>query len=104
MPWDGFRIMAWLRRFADFKQTPVVLVSIGDPVENARLTIASGATAFFHKQMKPEQLLTMVKVALGLPGREDKPVLTPATQIGNPQGWGSRKGMGLTVNYAPAPA
>ena len=56
VPWDGFRIMAWLRRFADFKQTPVVLVSIGDPVKYARLTIASGATAFFHKQMKPEQL------------------------------------------------
>lgn len=104
VPWDGFRIMAWLRRFEDFKRTPVVLVSIGDPVKYARLTIASGATAFFHKQMNPEQLLTMVKVALRLPEREDNPVLTPATQIGDPQGWGSREGMGLTRTYAPAPA
>lgn len=47
VPWDGFRIMAWLRRFDDFKTTPVVMASIGDPVQHTREAIRAGAAAFF---------------------------------------------------------
>ena len=64
VPWDGFRIMSWLRRFDDFKQTPVVIASVGDPVNLTRQAIGSGATALFHKQMNPEQLLNIVKITL----------------------------------------
>jgi len=64
VPWDGFRILSWLRRFDDFKLTPVVLASIGDPVESTRRAIHAGATAFFHKQMNPNQLLNLVNASL----------------------------------------
>ena len=64
VPWDGFRIMSWLRRFDEFKHTPIVIASIGDPVQYTRLAIGSGATAFFHKQMNPAQLLALVNGTL----------------------------------------
>ena len=85
VPWDGFRIMSWLRRFDDFKQTPVILASIGDPVRYTRLAIGSGATAFFHKQMNPNQLLAIVNVALARSGLVREPALDPSLQIRNPQ-------------------
>ena len=81
VPWDGFRIMSWLRRFDDFKRTPVVLASIGDPVENTRLAIRSGATAFFHKQMNPNQLIAIVKIALARSGLVCEPARDTSTQI-----------------------
>lgn len=68
VPWDGFRVMAWLRRFDDFKLTPVVMASIGDPVEHTRQAIHAGAAAFFHKQMNPNQLLAIVNNTLARTG------------------------------------
>jgi CheY-like chemotaxis protein len=79
--WDGFRIMAWLRRFDDFKTTPVVMASIGDPVKCTRLAISSGATAFFHKQMSLSQLLTIVNDALARSGIVRAPALEANFQI-----------------------
>ncbi len=64
VPWDGFRIMSWLRRFDEFKRTPVVITSVGDPVQSTRLALGAGAAAFFHKQMSPSQLLDLVKGTL----------------------------------------
>lgn len=81
VPWDGFRIMAWLRRFDDFKQTPVILASLGDPVKNTRRAIGSGATAFFHKQMNPNQLIAIVKVTLARSGLLCEPARDTSIQI-----------------------
>ncbi len=81
VPWDGFRILSWLRRFDDFKITPVVMASIGDPVEYTRLAIRSGATAFFHKQMNPNQLLSIVNVTLARSGIVRAPGLETNFQI-----------------------
>ena len=81
VPWDGFRIMSWLRRFDDFKLTPIVMASIGDPVQYTRLAIGSGATAFFHKQMNPSQLLTLVNTTLARPGIVREPALEANFQI-----------------------
>ena len=81
VPWDGFRIMTWLRRFDDFKTTPVVMASIGDPVEHTRLAIRSGAEAFFHKQMNPNQLLSMVNNTLARSGIVRAPALETNFQI-----------------------
>lgn len=64
VPWDGFRIMSWLRRFDGFQQTPIVIASVGDPVENTRLAISAGAAAFFHKQMSSHQLINIVNSTL----------------------------------------
>lgn len=79
--WDGFRIMSWLRRFDDFKITPIIITSIGDPVKFTRLAVGSGATAFFHKQMNPNQLLSIVNVTLARSGIVRAPGLVTNFQI-----------------------
>jgi CheY-like chemotaxis protein len=81
VPWDGFRIMSWLRRFDDFKITPVVMASIGDPVQCTRLALGSGASAFFHKQMNPSQLLSIVNDTLARSGIGRVPALESNFQI-----------------------
>lgn len=81
VPWDGFRIMAWLRRFDDFKTTPVVMASIGDPVQHTREAIRAGAAAFFHKQMNPNQLLAIVGDTLTRSGIVRAPALESNFQI-----------------------
>jgi DNA-binding response OmpR family regulator len=81
VPWDGFRIMTWLRRFDDFKTTPVVMASIGDPVQHTRAAILAGAAAFFHKQMNPNQLLTIVNETLARSGIVRVPALESNFQI-----------------------
>lgn len=81
VPWDGFRIMSWLRRFDEFKITPVVIASIGDPIQCTRLAIGSGAAAFFHKQMNPNQLLAIVTSTLARSGFVRAPGLETNFQI-----------------------
>ena len=81
VPWDGFRIMAWLRRFDDFKTTPVVMASIGDPVQHTREAIRAGAAAFFHKQMNANQLLAIVDDTLARSGIVRAPALESNFQI-----------------------
>jgi len=81
VPWDGFRIMSWLRRFDDFKITPVVMASIGDPVQATRLALHSGAAAFFHKQMNPSQLISIVNDTLARSAIKRTPTLEPNFQI-----------------------
>lgn len=81
VPWDGFCIMAWLRRFDDFKTTPVVMASIGDPVQHTREAIRAGAAAFFHKQMNPNQLLAIVGDTLARSGIVRAPALEANFQI-----------------------
>ena len=59
----------------------VVMASIGDPVENTRLAIHAGAAAFFHKQMNPSQLLSIVNAALARSGIVREPGLDKSFQI-----------------------
>lgn len=62
--WDGFRVIEWLQRFEALKSIPVVMVTGGDPSKYAREAIRAGATAFFHKRMDQNHLVTMVKQTL----------------------------------------
>lgn len=64
VPWDGMRLISWMRRFDDLRNIPVVMVTAGDPTKYTRLAIGAGATAFFHKKMDPAHLLTMVSHTL----------------------------------------
>jgi DNA-binding response OmpR family regulator len=64
VPWDGFRVISWLRHFETLKHIPVVMTSGGDPVKSTRMAMNSGATAFFHKRMSPAHLLTLVNFTL----------------------------------------
>jgi len=64
VPWDGYRVISWLRHFESLKHIPVVMTSGGDPVKNTRDALNSGATAFFHKRMNQTHLLTLVNHTL----------------------------------------
>jgi len=75
VPWDGMRLISWMKRFEDLKNIPVVMVTAGDPTKYTRLAIGAGATAFFHKRMDPAHLLTMVSHTLA------RKCGTPATSL-----------------------
>jgi CheY-like chemotaxis protein len=65
VPWDGFRLIAWMKRFESLKHIPVVMITSGDPSKYAREAIRAGAKAFYHKRMDQNHLVTMVKQSLG---------------------------------------
>jgi DNA-binding response OmpR family regulator len=65
VPWDGMRLITWMKRFEDLKNIPVVMVTAaGDPAKYTRLALGAGALAFFHKKMDPAHLLAMVSHTL----------------------------------------
>lgn len=64
VPWDGMRLITWMKRFDNLKNIPVVMVTASDPSKYTRLAIGAGATAFFHKRMDPAHLLTLVNHTL----------------------------------------
>lgn len=67
VPWDGFSVIAWLRRFDDLKNIPVVIATSGDPAKYTKQAFSAGASAFFHKRLDPRLLLTMVSRSLQQP-------------------------------------
>ena len=42
VPWDGMRLITWMKRFEDLKGIPVVMVTAGDPTKYTRLAIGPG--------------------------------------------------------------
>ena len=64
VPWDGFLIMAWLRRMDEVKDIPVVIITGGDPVKTKERAIAAGAANFFHKPIENDELLTVIRQTL----------------------------------------
>jgi CheY-like chemotaxis protein len=67
VPWDGFTVIAWLRRFDDLKAIPVVIATNGDPASYTKKAFSAGASAFFHKRMDPRLLITLVGRSLQQP-------------------------------------
>lgn len=67
VPWDGFSVIAWLRRFDDLKNIPVVIATSGDPASYTKKAFSAGASAFFHKRMDPRLLITLVSRSLKQP-------------------------------------
>jgi CheY-like chemotaxis protein len=67
VPWDGFSVIAWLRRFDDLKNIPVVIATSGDPANYTKKAFSAGASAFFHKRMDPRLLTTLVSRSLQQP-------------------------------------
>lgn len=60
VPWDGFSVMTWMRRFEDLKNIPVVMATGGDPTKYTKKAFSEGASAFFHKRMDPSVLTTLI--------------------------------------------
>ena len=71
--WDGFLIMNWLRRMDEVKGIPIVIISAGDPGKLRDRALAAGASYFFHKPVRCEDLIAIIQPIL-----EDKTSPAPA--------------------------
>ena len=71
IPWDGFRIMEWLRRLDTPKRIPIIIITGGENVKNRERAMASGAVAFFNKPIDHDDLLKVIRATLD--GRSSRP-------------------------------
>ena len=65
VPWDGFRIMEWLKRIDEAANTPIIVITGGDPAKYEARALSVGATAFFHKPINHDGLLAEIEKILG---------------------------------------
>lgn len=63
--WDGFLILAWVRRMEECKDIPVIVITGGDPVKLKDKSLAAGALAFFQKPINNEELMAIVRQVIG---------------------------------------
>lgn len=68
VPWDGFRVISWLKRMEALRNIPVVMMTSGDASKYAREAIRSGATGFFSKRLDAQHLITLVQQAISRRG------------------------------------
>jgi len=67
VPWDGFRIMEWLRRVDESKKIPIIVITGGAGDRDKERALASGAVAFLYKPLDHDELLKLVRAVLGSP-------------------------------------
>jgi CheY-like chemotaxis protein len=63
--WDGFLIINWLRRIDELKQTPIIVITGGDPVQYEKRSLDAGAVAFFRKPLNHDGLISAIRRTLG---------------------------------------
>lgn len=63
--WDGLLILHWLRRIEETRSTPIIVITGEDPKQYREPALAAGAVAFFHKPIRPDELLPVIRRALG---------------------------------------
>lgn len=63
--WDGFLILSWLQRMEEAKNVPIIFVTGADPKKYRDRAMKAGATNFFSKPVKVEELMTAVRLAVG---------------------------------------
>jgi CheY-like chemotaxis protein len=64
VPWDGFRIMEWLRRVDDTKKIPIIVITGGAGDKDKEKALAGGAVGFLYKPLDHDELLKMVRATL----------------------------------------
>lgn len=62
--WNGFQIMEWLRRMEEGANTPIFIITSGNPEEYVSRARDLGAAAFFRKPVVHEQLLAALRRVL----------------------------------------
>jgi CheY-like chemotaxis protein len=67
VPWDGFLIMEWIKRMADFSRTRVIFTTTADPTQYVERAIKAGACSLFQKSPDISQLLSIIHRFLGAP-------------------------------------
>src|SRR3954470_6888839 len=56
VPWDGFLILAWLRRMEEAKDTPVIILTGAAPAKYRARGLAPGVHAFLRKPADKQEL------------------------------------------------
>ena len=70
--WDGFRVLEWLRRLDNTRQTPVIMISSRPTDQDQDQARRSGVRAFFPKPIDHADLLGVIRNTLEL-----APLATP---------------------------
>ncbi|MGN6555408.1 MAG: response regulator [Verrucomicrobiota bacterium] len=76
VPWDGFRIIQWLKRMDEAKSIPIIVITGGDAAKYKERALADGAIGFFQKPVNNDELTAMIQQIVG-PGTP-APVPAPA--------------------------
>lgn len=64
VPWDGFRIIAWLRRVNEAHMAPIIIISGEETAKYKDRALAEGAVAFFQKPINNEELIATIHEVL----------------------------------------
>jgi len=64
VPWDGFRIMEWLKRLDGVAKIPIFIISGGDPNKYVVRARELGAVGFFRKPVVHEELAAALQRVL----------------------------------------
>lgn len=65
VPWDGFRIIQWLKRLEEAKNIPVIIITGSDAAKYKDRALKEGAVAFFQKPVNNDELLATIRQILG---------------------------------------
>jgi CheY-like chemotaxis protein len=67
VPWDGFLIVEWIKRMADFSRTRVIFTTNDPPAQYVERAIKAGACSLIQKGPDLGQLLSIIHRFLGVP-------------------------------------
>lgn len=65
--WDGFKILEWLRRIDEVRDTPIIFITSNDSAKFRERAMAAGAVAFFPKPIDQEEMLSVIRHTVGEP-------------------------------------
>ena len=63
-PWDGFRILKWLRQLDNVRNVPVIIISGSEAADDKEQAEKNGVTAFFRKPIDHADLLSVIQETL----------------------------------------
>lgn len=66
VPWDAFRIIQWLKRMEEAKNTPIIIITGSEASKYKDKALAEGAVAFFQKPISHDELLATIGKLLGV--------------------------------------
>ena len=67
VPWDGFRIIEWLRRVDESTKIPIIVITGGAGSQDKERALAMGAVGFLQKPLDHDELLKLIRATLGAP-------------------------------------
>jgi DNA-binding response OmpR family regulator len=73
VPWDGFRIMEWLRRVDRSKKIPIIVITGASNEKDKERALAEGASAFLYKPLDYDELIKLVRATMREAATEARP-------------------------------